>query len=229
MRLGMNRRIKIRIFPAYTAPIWKQLNKTLALFLVVMTFAMGVAYYYTRICPIVTNIAKQRSMQIINLAMEEVIEEKIAQYGSEYEQYVNIEKGEDGQIRALYMNTREMNRIKSAISTGIQQKIESMGAVTIRVPLGAVLDTQVFAGVGPMIHINLVPIGYALVDFESDFTAAGINQTKHKIDVVIDASFGMILSTGNDNIEVKTSVPLAQTVIVGAVPDMFLNIDSQKQ
>lgn len=228
MRLGLNKRIKIRIFPAYTAPMWRQLNKLLVLCLVVMTFAMGVTYYYARICPLITNIAKQQSVQIISVAIDSVIQEKITASGAEYGDYVTVQKGENGQIQALYMNTAEMNKLKSSISIDIQKKIEAMDSVKVKVPLGALLDIQPFAGAGPMLDVQLVPMGYAIVDFESSFSAAGINQTKHQIDVIINASFGMILSTGNDNIEVKTSVPVAQTIIVGEVPDSFLNIDGQR-
>lgn len=95
----------------------------------------------------------------------------------------------------------------------------------VTIPFGALLGSQLFSGMGPMIRVQLVPMGYALVDFESSFFDAGINQTKHQIDIVVNASFGMILATGNNNIEVKTSIPVAQTIIVGDVPNSYMSLE----
>lgn len=209
MRLGLNRRARIRIFPAHTAPLWNRLNKALVACLVLVTFSMGVTYYYARIRPMVADLARQRSAQMITVAINKVINEEMEANPVGYDELMQIQTGDDGRIQALYANTKEMNKLKSSIAVKVQEEIMRLDKAEITIPFGALLGSQLFSGMGPMIRVQLVPMGYALVDFESSFFDAGINQTKHQIDIVVNASFGMILATGNNNIEVKTSIPVA--------------------
>lgn len=225
MRLGLNRRVRIRIFPAHTAPLWNRLNKALVACLVLVTFSMGVTYYYARIRPMVADLARQRSAQMITVAINKVINEEMEANPIGYDELMQIQTGDDGRIQALYANTKEMNKLKSAIAVKVQEEIMRLDKAELTIPLGALLGSQLFSGMGPTIRVQLVPMGYALVDFESSFFDAGINQTKHQIDIVVNASFGMILATGNNNIEVKTSIPVAQTIIVGDVPNSYMSLE----
>ena len=179
MRLGLNRRARIRIFPAHTAPLWNRLNKALVACLVLVTFSMGVTYYYARIRPMVADLARQRSAQMITVAINKVINEEMEANPVGYDELMQIQTGDDGRIQALYANTKEMNKLKSSIAVKVQEEIMRLDKAEITIPFGALLGSQLFSGMGPMIRVQLVPMGYALVDFESSFFDAGINQTKH--------------------------------------------------
>lgn len=225
MRLGMNRRVKIRIFPAHTAPLWQRMNKALVFALILTTFTMGFTYYYTRIRPMVTDLARQRSAQMITVAINQVINQEMESNPVGYDDLMQIQTGTDGRVQALYANTKEMNKLKASIAVKVQEEIMRLDKADITIPFGALLGSQLFSGMGPMIRVSLVPMGYALVDFENSFSEAGINQTKHQIDIVVNASFGMILATGNQNMEVSTRIPVAQTIIVGDVPNSYMSLD----
>ncbi len=226
MRLGLNRHIKIRIFPAHSAPMWQNVNKILVLCLVVTTFAMGFTYYYAHMNPLIINLSRQHSSQLITSIINDTINEYMEKNALSYEDLTSVERSDSGQIQALFMNTKALNQTKAQLSAQLTEQIRKVNQTKIEIPLGAVLDIPLMSGIGPMLDVELIPIGYALVDFENSFSSAGINQTKHQIDIVISASFGMILSSGNENIEVKTSVPIAQTIIVGEVPEGFMNMNN---
>ncbi len=227
MRLGLSRRVKIRILPAHSAPFFKNVNKMLVFFLVLTTFSMGVTYYYAKICPLINDLAKHHCIQKITETVNAVIYEEIESGAFSYEDFATVQKNSDGQIQAMFMNTKQMNKIKSSLAVKLQKQIASTDNSQIKIPLGAILEGYIFAGIGPMIDISLIPVGYALIDFESTFSDAGINQTKHQIDIVVSANFGMIMASGSENISIKTTVPVAQTIIIGDVPDSFMNINTQ--
>ena len=219
LRLGMNRRIKIRIFPAHSTVFFENTSKLLVLLLVLAMFSAGITYYYTKICPLIVNLAKVHCTERITTIVNRVINEEIKNNAFGYEDFATIQKGSDGQIQAMFMNTKQMNTVKSSLAIKLHEKIVSADNTELKIPLGSIIEGYIFSGAGPKINISLVPIGYALIDFESTFSDAGINQTKHQIDIVVDASFGMIMASGNERINIKTTVPLAQTIIVGDVPD----------
>lgn len=222
MRLGMNRRIKIRIFPAYTKPIWQNVNKALVVLLVITTFSMGGAYYYTKICPAITELARQRMSQMLTTFIEQSVNEYIGDGNFEYENIVSVQKNESGEIQALFLNTKQINQIKSDIALVVHEKIESADYADLKVPIGAVMFGGLFSSFGPSMKVTLLSMGYADVDFDSSFSSAGINQTKHQIDISVDANFAMVTSAGSENVSISTTVPIAQTIIVGNVPEMHV-------
>ncbi|MBE7026911.1 MAG: sporulation protein YunB [Ruminococcaceae bacterium] len=226
MRLGLNKRVRIRIFPAHTVTTWRNINKTLVMCLVILTFSMGFTYYHTQINPLIINTARQRMSQIVTTAINDVVNQYMIKTELSYEDLTIVQRRENGQIQALFMDTKNMNKIKSQLVLEIQKKIEDTKRARINIPFGAILDIPLFSGMGPMIDVEFVPIGYAKADFENSFLGAGINQTKHQIDIVIEASFGMILSAGSENVEIKTSVPVAQTIIVGELPEGVIKMEN---
>ncbi len=184
---------------------------------------MGFTYYYARIRPMVADLARQRSAQMITVAINKVINEEMEANPVGYDELMQIQTGDDGRIQALYANTKEMNKLKSTIAVKVQEEIMRLDKAEVTIPFGALLGSQLFSGMGPMIRVQLVPMGYALVDFESSFFDAGINQTKHQIDIVVNASFGMILATGNNNIEVKRASLLRRRLLSGTFPILYVS------
>ena len=48
-------------------------------------------------------------------------------------------------------------------------------------PLGTITGIPMLSGVGPKITMKFTPVGAVLSDFDSEFVAAGINQTVHRV------------------------------------------------
>ena len=77
---------------------------------------MGFTYYYARIRPMVADLARQRSAQMITVAINKVINEEMEANPVGYDELMQIQTGDDGRIQALYANTKEMNKLKSTIA-----------------------------------------------------------------------------------------------------------------
>ena len=84
---------------------------------------------------------------------------------------------------------------------------------------------DLLSGIGPIIHIEVVPLGQATAAFGSEFTSAGINQTRHSITMQVSATVTIILPRESIETEVTTHVDVAETVIVGVVPDSYTNVE----
>ena len=61
------------------------------------------------------------------------------------------------------------------------------------------------------------------VDFETQFMEAGINQTIHTINLVISVDIEILLPFAYSVMTVESEMPIAQTLIVGTVPDAYFN------
>ena len=58
--------------------------------------------------------------------------------------------------------------------------------------------------------------------FESSFTHAGINQTLHRLNMSVLVDVAVLVLGKTVNFTVESQVVVAETIIVGEVPDTFL-------
>lgn len=151
------------------------------------------------------------------------IDAQIEQGNIHYDRIVYFEKDLNGEITALKTNMAEVNRLKTAILNLVNDEILAMDTSKLSIPLGSLALPEIFSGRGPGIPIEVISIRNSDGSFESYFSEAGINQTLHQLtmEVVVDVS---VLVLGKaEEFTVSSQVVVAETVIVGRVPDTFLN------
>ena len=62
-------------------------------------------------------------------------------------------------------------------------------------------------------------------DFTSTFESVGINQTKHSIYLNVIADISIVMPSRTENFAVPTEILVGESVIVGQVPDAYLQSD----
>lgn len=73
--------------------------------------------------------------------------------------------------------------------------------------------------------MRIQPAGNVSTQYKSEFAAAGINQTRHKIVLVINTEVIIILPTASASVTVSTQITVSETIIVGTVPNNYVNVD----
>jgi len=96
---------------------------------------------------------------------------------------------------------------------------------SLSIPLGTVIGGQLFHGLGPKIRVNIERIGSAETKIINEFSSAGINQTRQQVLLEVDASITVLVSTSHITTNVKSNYTIADTVIVGNVPDSYTVVD----
>ena len=128
------------------------------------------------------------------------------------------EKDSDGKIIAIKSNPYEIAHLKSSVLYALNKTSLENKAFDIKIPLGTLFSSNLFIGRGPNIKIRVNPVGSFSAKTRSEFSSAGINQTKHTVCVNIKAELCVALPFGNINTSVESDVVIAETVIVGTVP-----------
>lgn len=64
--------------------------------------------------------------------------------------------------------------------------------------------------------------GSAETEFKSEFQSGGMNQTIHNLSLSITTDITVLIPPASENTSVSTDVVIAETVIVGEVPDYAL-------
>lgn len=171
--------------------------------------------------PIVLSLAEARSAalasQVLLGAMSESLED-----GAQYEELMNVRMDENGQVALLSANTVRMNLLADKAGGAAMRRLESMNSERVSVPLGAALGLSLFAGSGPDIPVSIVPVGSVRTEFATEFEASGINQTRHKVYLRLTANIRIVIPTGAKNTEVTANMLVAESIIVGGVPEGFV-------
>lgn len=163
---------------------------------------------------------RAKSLEIINKA---ILEEYSKQF--DYDDIVKFDKDNEGNIVMFKADTLRMNKIACDVALKSQDELKRLGVVGIKIPMGYIFRNNLLAYIGPEVTVKMQPIGSIETKYISEFESAGINQTRHKIYVLVKTQLTIVVPFDSSNVEVQNEVPIAETVIVGKVPNTAINLD----
>ena len=154
---------------------------------------------------------------VSNKAIDDVMD------GIQYEDLIKFDKDAEGKIIALKSDVVEMNNISSEIATKIQKIYDELEDIYVYVPLGNFTGNSFLAGHGPEIKVKVIPAGTVNTEFKTEFISAGINQTRHRVYLGVVCNMRVIAPFATEDIIVENSVTVAETVLIGEVPEFYTN------
>ena len=166
---------------------------------------------------------KNATSDLINDAVDKQIENE----NIHYDRIVYFEKDLDGRITALKTNMSEVNRLKTDILNLINDEILALDTTDLGIPVGSLIVPEFLSGKGPMIPLQILSIRNSDAIFTSDFTEAGINQTLQQLNMHISVDVAVLIWGQTNYFTVSSQVVVAETVIVGQVPDTFFQTGGQ--
>ena len=152
----------------------------------------------------------------------DAISKQIASGDIAYDRIVYFEKDLDGRITALKTNMSEVNRLKTDVLNIINDEILALDHSDIGIPLGSLFLPELFSGKGPAIPIHILSIRNSDANFVSTFSQAGINQTLHRLNMEVSIDVAVLVLGETSNFTVSSEVVVAETIIVGQVPNTYL-------
>lgn len=143
----------------------------------------------------------------------------------DYNKIIQIDKDKDDNIVMIKADTIKLNKLACDIALESQYDIEKLGKIGIKMPIGYALKNNILAYLGPNITIKMEQIGSVETRYVSKFESAGINQTRHTIGILVKTKVRVMIPMAYDDIEIKNEIPVAETIIVGKVPNSAFQLD----
>lgn len=210
----------------------KQRNRGQKFLIVIVIIVMVISLLFIlvdrAIKPTIIAMSEAKVEYIAILAMNNSVS-KVLDSDINYTQLSNVILDKNGKISLIQYDTIIINKLARETSTLAQDEIRSLGEEGITVPLGSVTRSKILSGMGPDIRVRMTPVGSVSVDFTDEFHAAGINQTRHKIYLLLKTQVKIVVPLGSEVINVSTRVPISESIIVGDVPQTYVNVADEDQ
>ena len=191
-----------------------------AILLIVLLVCM-----HLNVTRVLTSAAEAQLRARAATAVNEAVFMTLSDGGVRYSDLVHVERGADGDIQALTCDAVEINRIARETAYQAQALLQSMSDEGIAVPLGAFTGIEAWAGFGPEIHMEIIPVAEVACRFVSGFESAGINQTKHSVYLEVVSAMSVVMPAKTHRFSAISQVLISESILVGEVPNVYLQGD----
>ena len=157
----------------------------------------------------------------INNAIADIMRD--GDYSADY--FVTFEKSEAGEITAISSNMARINALSAKILDRIVGATDTH-MLTVNIPVGNLTGVSLLMGRGPKVPVKIITMTSSRVEFNNSIVTAGINQTKHQINLEVIVDIDILVPWGTESTQVITEVLIADTIVVGRVPDTYLSMES---
>ena len=170
--------------------------------------------------PVLAAAARYQVRSQVTAAVEQWAARDLQERGVDYSDFVTITRNEAGEITALSADMARLNLLRAELSAHLLERLEG-SQLELTIPVGSLLPIEPTWARGPELHLRALALGTASAEFESEFTSAGINQTRHRLWLELSVPVTVLLPGGGEELTVDSRLCVAETVIVGQVPQTW--------
>lgn len=218
----------MRGYRYYRRPLTRRAAARLILTLALLALIGMLAVAGMQMKQLLTKLAVTRVTNTVNRIVTQAVNETIDSGEIRYDDLISFEKDNDGKITAVKSNMPEFNRLQSKILNVILERISEVSTRDLSIPLGSLTGASLLAGRGPLVSVRMQSVGSSTAHLENRFVSAGINQTKHQIFLDVDVSVAILLPGFSTATQVSNAFTVAETVIVGTVPETYTYFSSSE-
>ncbi len=174
--------------------------------------------------PMVKASAASQTQIAVNRMIQRAVLEVLEEDGLRYQSFVSLQQNLNGETTALTTDTVLINRLQGELLEKILQTLQETRQITLQLPLGSLTGSQFLAGRGPLVTLRLRPVGLVKTKIVNQFDEAGINQTRHRIQLQVTVDMLSLLPGYRISSQAQSNIILAETIIVGLVPDAYTEV-----
>lgn len=169
-----------------------------------------------------TQIAVSDAADLVSAEVNRVVARVLSQEDFASLRYVRFEKNEAGEIAAVSADMGAVNALSAAILENVVGTAENR-TLTVKIPAGSLSGVSLLMGRGPEVPVEILMLTSSRVGFDNSIVSAGINQTKHRLLLSVFVDIDVVVPWGTRSTQVQSQVLIADTIVVGQVPETFVS------
>ncbi len=178
--------------------------------------------YNFQIVPLLIPFAKAKATTEITKQIQVVIGKCVTEYN--YDDFIKLNYDNNGNVVSLQTDTANIAALTANITKQSILALCENEMLTVSIPLGNLTGGAVFTGKGPPVKVKIAVSKKINCRIKNEFFESGINQTLHRIVVAVDTEIHALVPMATQSAKVTTEYCVAETVIVGTVPEAYTKI-----
>ena len=214
-------------FHASSRSEFQQEKKHYGFALVLLTALVGIFLFLSAAALFLKDLSSQIAVSDasdivtvqINKAIAQIMQE--GDYDGDY--FVTFEKNDKGEVTAISSNMARVNALSAEILDRVVGATDNR-TLTVEIPLGNLTGISLLMGRGPSVPVQIIALTSSRAEFNNSIVTAGINQTKHQINLDVKVDIDILIPWATESAQVVTEVLIADTIVVGQVPETYFNL-----
>lgn len=176
---------------------------------------------YIDVClrPVVITVAQYRVQGLISKAVNNAIISVMDETNYSYADLVEIVKNEKQEILSVNYNSLHINKLRSELVKATIEETQKLPVTNLYIPIGNITSIDILQNKGPKLKFTITPSSYVEADVESVFQNTGINQINHQIFIILKVTANALIPNYSTSVYSENKVCVAETVIIGKVPN----------
>ena len=197
-------------------------TKMLLLFFILLIFlTSSIVLIDLKARPIIKTIAVNKAKNTASSIASDAVDSYICKENITYSDLSSFIYDDQNNISAVNINIETANLLESQVSGLIGDKLNSTKKTKIEIPIGSIIGGNFLSGRGPKIKIYMALESRCTSNVTSDFTAVGINQTRHTVYLSIKNEIHIIMNGNATSTYVTNKIIIAETILLGNVPYVY--------
>lgn len=215
----IRRPLRCRIRPLQLTTFQSLLLSFSVLSVAFLTFLIPATRYFHTLTGA---MALSDATDLITKTVNDIVEEKMRDPAQEYSRFINLERNSTGGVAAIVTDMTQVNALASELMNSVVMASEQ-GELDLAIPLGNLLGSGFLLGRGPDVPVKVTMLTSSSTRFRNELTEAGINQTKHQLLLELVVDIDVLLPWEILSGQVIVEVLVAETIIVGQVPETYVS------
>jgi sporulation protein YunB len=169
--------------------------------------------------PLQDKIMENEARGLVEERVSKIADDVISNSDYDYDKLLVKTENKNGGVMSLSVNTPAVNKIQNEFSDVFQNKMDDLNTQYFSVPLGDLTNLTMLSSLGPRIKFSYDMTGSVDVELKSSFESTGVNQTIHRVNMIVDAEVVFISQSYMENLKIRNEFAISETVIVGDTPD----------
>lgn len=174
--------------------------------------------------PVVTALAQAKTENVVTGIINDAVMETLSAEAVVYQDLVTLERNDAGQVTVLATDSVKMNMLRTQILEQVLDKVDTLNNEDLGIPLGSITGLSTASDWGPDLPVEVLTAATPTAEFRNVFTSKGINQTLHQVMLDVQVEITLLIPGGTVETQVNAEVCVAETLLLGQVPDTYLEL-----
>lgn len=176
------------------------------------------SYIEFQIQPSVMDLTEIKAQTLATEAINTAVNNTVDKLGFTYDDLADIKYTSNNKVASISTNTVNVNKLKAEVSLEAQNQLDNLQYREFNYYLGDLTGFELLNGLGPSLVVRLNFSSSVETEVNNTLESAGINQTQSTIEIHVKAEIFLTSDEEYPNEIVETTLPVAQTIIVGELP-----------